>query len=178
MLQVPGCKSFASVALSWKLTCLLGNSLATSTAVAHTRGSNFARLARRSGDPCRSFFTVVSFGTGASQFGLTCKTCRHTHSAQHTCIMTRHQGMLCTDHLLDSFMYYITEITVNTVSVEIPETCYNIKMHNMKHREVPANPLIPEGPWTLVPASPFSPGIPLLPAETEETNNQNQKLII
>lgn len=48
----------------------------------------------------------------------------------------------------------------------------------MIHKEVPANPLTPVGPWTLVPASPFCPGIPLLPVEKEETNQHNQKLII
>lgn len=51
-------------------------------------------------------------------------------------------------------------------------------MKQMAPEEVPANPLTPVGPWTLAPASPFSPGTPLLPAEKKDTNQQNKNLII
>lgn len=46
----------------------------------------------------------------------------------------------------------------------------------MTYKEVPAKPFSPVGPWTLVPASPLAPGIPLCPAEKEDTIQKNEKL--
>lgn len=71
------------VGISQQLTCLLGSSLAASTAVTHTRWSNLPLLSWRSEDPRGSWLTVLSFGAWDSQLGLTWRTCRHRIHNEH-----------------------------------------------------------------------------------------------